>query len=59
MGVNLRILSVNDSWAIIAQKDKKLLEDARTANSRSKRQKLLKKCRAQSGQAYSAVTSFR
>ena len=59
MGVNLRILPVNDSRAKIAQKGKKLLEVARTANSCSKRQKLLKSCRAQSGQAYSAVTSFR
>ena len=42
MGVNLRILPVNDSRAIIAQKDEKLLEDARTANSCSKWQMLLK-----------------
>ena len=37
----------------------KLLEVARNANSCSKRQELLKRCLAQSGQAYSAVTSFR
>ena len=57
MGVNLTIL--NDSRAIIAQKNKKLLEVARTANGCSKHQKLHKSCRAQSGQAYSAVASFR
>ena len=53
MGLNLRIL--NNSRCIIAQKDEncsRLLEPQTVAPN-------AKSCRAQLGQAYSAVTSFR